>query len=42
VEKALQILRWEAEEGALQSDIVELFIESKVYERVLGVDWREL
>jgi len=42
VEKALQILRWEAEEGALDSDIVELFIESEVYQKVLGVDWREL
>ncbi len=42
VEKALQILRWEAEEGALDADIVELFAESKVYEKVLATDWREL
>ncbi len=42
VEKALSILRMEAEEGALDSDLVELFIESRVYERVLDVDWREL
>lgn len=42
VEKALQILRWEAEEGALDSDIVELFATSGVYERVLKADWREL
>ena len=31
VEKALQILRWEAEEGALEPDIVELFARSEVY-----------
>lgn len=41
VEKALQILQWEAEEGALDPDIVELFTTSKVYEKVLGTDWRE-
>jgi HD-GYP domain-containing protein (c-di-GMP phosphodiesterase class II) len=41
VEKALQILRWEAEEGGLEPDIVELFAESEVYERVLVKDWRE-
>ncbi len=41
-EKALQILRWEAEEGALDPDIVDLFVESKVYERVLETNWREL
>lgn len=41
VEKALQILRWEAEEGALDPDIVDLFAESRVYEKVLNRDWRE-
>lgn len=41
VEKALGILRMEAEEGALDPDLVELFIESGVYERVLEKDWRE-
>jgi len=41
-ERALEILRMEADEGALDPDLVELFIESGVYERVLGVDWREL
>lgn len=41
VEKALRILRMEAEEGALDADLVELFIESGVYERVLETDWRE-
>ncbi len=42
LEKALQILRWEAEEGALDPDLVELFIEHQVYRRVLERDWREL
>ena len=41
VEKALQILRWEAEEGALEPDIVELFASSEVYQKVLERDWRE-
>lgn len=40
-ERALSILRMEAEEGALDSDIVELFIESEVYRKVLEKDWRE-
>jgi HD-GYP domain-containing protein (c-di-GMP phosphodiesterase class II) len=42
VERALQILTWEAEEGALDPDIVEIFKTSGVYEKVLGTDWREL
>ncbi|MCA1790309.1 MAG: HD domain-containing protein [Thioalkalivibrio sp.] len=42
VEKALDILREEAASGAVDSDIVELFIESGVYRRVLEKDWREL
>ena len=42
VEKALQILRWEAEEGALDADIVELFASSGVFERVLKTEWRQL
>ncbi|MDZ7781054.1 MAG: HD domain-containing phosphohydrolase [Gemmatimonadota bacterium] len=42
VEKALDILRAEAAEGALAPDIVELFIESGVYRKVLETDWREL
>ena len=41
-EKALQILRWEAEEGALDADLVELFETSGVYARVLDTDWRQL
>jgi hypothetical protein len=42
VEKALDILREEAAAGAVDSDIVELFIESGVYRRVLETDWRKL
>ena len=41
VEKALQILRWEAEEGALEPDIVELFAKSEVYKKILEKDWRQ-
>lgn len=41
VEKAIQILRWEAEEGTLDSQVVELFAESEVYRKVLDSDWRE-
>ncbi len=42
VERALEILRMEAAEGALDSDLVEMFIASEVYRRVLEKDWREL
>ena len=42
VEKALSILKMEAEEGGLDPDSVELFIESEVYRKVLETDWREL
>ena len=42
VEEALEILRADAAAGALDADIVELFIESGVYRRVLEKDWREL
>jgi len=41
VEKALQVLRWEAKDGMLEPDIVELFIESEVYRKVLERDWHE-
>lgn len=41
VERALDILREDAASGALDSDIVELFIESEVYRTVLDKDWRE-
>ncbi len=42
VDRALSILQMEADEGALDPDAVELFTTSKVYERVLNTDWREL
>ena len=42
VDRALSILRMEAEEGGLDPDSVELFIESEVYRKVLEMDWREL
>lgn len=41
VEKATQILEWEARDGMLDKDVVELFIKSKAYRRVLERDWRE-
>jgi HD-GYP domain-containing protein (c-di-GMP phosphodiesterase class II) len=41
VEKALQILEWEAKDGMLDKDIVELFTSSEVYRKVLEGDWRE-
>jgi len=41
VEKALQILGWEADDGMLDKDIVELFSESEVYRKVLETDWRD-
>jgi HD-GYP domain-containing protein (c-di-GMP phosphodiesterase class II) len=41
VDKAIQILRWEAKDGMLDSDVVELFAESEVYQKVLEADWRE-
>ncbi|MEQ1856574.1 MAG: HD domain-containing phosphohydrolase [Longimicrobiales bacterium] len=41
VEKALQILEWEARDGMLDKDVVELFIQSKAYKTVLERDWRE-
>ena len=41
VEKALSILRMEADEGALDPDVVELFCSSGVYREVLERDWRD-
>lgn len=40
-EKALAILRMEADEGALDRDVVDLFCSSGVYKEVLEKDWRE-
>ncbi len=42
VDRALDILREDAARGALDADIVELFIESEVYRVVLDRDWRDL
>ncbi len=41
VEKALQVLQWEANDGMLDKEIVELFVQSGVYKKVLERDWRE-
>jgi HD-GYP domain-containing protein (c-di-GMP phosphodiesterase class II) len=41
VEKALQVLQWEAQGGMLDKEIVELFVQSGVYKKVLERDWRE-
>lgn len=41
VEKALQILQWESNDGMLDPDVVKLFSESQVYRKVLDADWRE-
>ena len=40
-EKALQVLQWEARDGMLDQDIVDLFVTSGVYKKVLERDWRE-
>jgi HD-GYP domain-containing protein (c-di-GMP phosphodiesterase class II) len=41
VEEALQVLQSEAEAGMLDKDIVDLFVRSGVYRKVLERDWRE-
>jgi hypothetical protein len=41
VEQALQVLEWEARDGMLDKDVVELFIQGKAYRKVLERDWRE-
>jgi response regulator RpfG family c-di-GMP phosphodiesterase len=40
-EKALQVLQWEARDGMLDPDVVDLFVNSGVYKKVLERDWRE-
>jgi HD-GYP domain-containing protein (c-di-GMP phosphodiesterase class II) len=42
VDRALSILQMEADEGALDQDAVDLFVESKVYDKVLNTDWTDL
>jgi len=41
-EKALDILNMEAKSGDLDAAVVELVVESKIYERILKEDWRDL
>jgi len=41
IEKALQVLQWEARDGMLDKELVDLFVESAVYKKVLEKDWRE-
>jgi hypothetical protein len=41
VERALEILEWEANDGMLDKDVVALFTSSGVYQKVLERDWRE-
>ncbi|HUH14081.1 MAG TPA: HD domain-containing phosphohydrolase [Longimicrobiales bacterium] len=41
-ERALDILRMEARDGLLDPELVTLFIDSRIYQRVLEADWREL
>jgi HD-GYP domain-containing protein (c-di-GMP phosphodiesterase class II) len=42
VDRALSILQMEVDDGGLDQDAVDLFVASKVYEKVLNTDWREL
>lgn len=42
VERALDILNMEAKAGLLDAELVQLMVESQIYERVLQSDWREL
>ena len=42
VDRALSILQMEVDDGGLDQDAVDLFVESQVYEKVLNTDWREL
>jgi response regulator RpfG family c-di-GMP phosphodiesterase len=41
VEKALEILQLEASKGMLDTEVVDLFVGSGVYKKVLERDWRE-
>ena len=41
-ERALDILHAEAKEAQLDAEVVRALVESKVYERVLREDWRQL
>jgi HD-GYP domain-containing protein (c-di-GMP phosphodiesterase class II) len=41
-ERALDILRMEAKEAMLDAAVVDVLVESKVYEKILREDWRNL
>jgi HD-GYP domain-containing protein (c-di-GMP phosphodiesterase class II) len=41
-DRALDILHTEAREQMLDPDVVQALVESRVYEKVLREDWREL
>ena len=41
-DKALDIIRQEADEGMLDRALVDIMTESQVYKSILGQDWREL
>jgi HD-GYP domain-containing protein (c-di-GMP phosphodiesterase class II) len=41
-DKALDIIRAEATAGRLDTDLVEIMIESEAYRRILEEDWRRL
>lgn len=41
VADALDHLRAEASKGTLDADVVALFVESRVYQKILDLDWRE-
>ncbi|HKJ93084.1 MAG TPA: HD domain-containing phosphohydrolase, partial [Longimicrobiales bacterium] len=41
-ERALDIISMEAREGMLDTDLVDLMVESRAYEKVLQVDWKNL
>jgi HD-GYP domain-containing protein (c-di-GMP phosphodiesterase class II) len=41
-DKALDIIRREADEGMLDRELVDIMTESHVYESILGQDWRQL
>ncbi|HEY9229387.1 MAG TPA: HD domain-containing phosphohydrolase [Gemmatimonadaceae bacterium] len=41
-EKALEILQVEAHAGRVDSELVQIMIDSQVYRRILDEDWRQL
>jgi HD-GYP domain-containing protein (c-di-GMP phosphodiesterase class II) len=41
-EKALEIMRAEADEGKLDGALVDIMTESQVYKKILEKDWRRI